>query len=180
MEKPQALYYYSLRSYKKGLNMPPVQNNTPAQSPKKPGFFARLFGKKKDGAALVQPAVSQTPPPQLNDTPSTPTPAPTVGNDIVSATPVSSSMPAMPVPNPVSPPAAPVETVSTMGETPIVENAVAEPQPVSESPMPAAASPNVTEDNGATMPSPQMNTTDQAGLAPADQDKPQTPQNPFA
>lgn len=48
--------------------MPPVTNNSLAQEPKKPGFFARLFGKKKE-TPVVSPASSFTPPPQLTDRP---------------------------------------------------------------------------------------------------------------
>lgn len=48
--------------------MPPVTNTSPAQEPKKPGFFARLFGKKKE-SPVVSPTSSFTPPPQLTDRP---------------------------------------------------------------------------------------------------------------
>ena len=53
--------------------MPPVDNNAPAPSePKKPGFFARLFGKKAEAPAVPVDHQSQTPPPQLDDSGSVP------------------------------------------------------------------------------------------------------------
>lgn len=55
--------------------MPPADNATPTpvptpEEPKKPGFFARLFGGGKKVAAPAVPEnhESQTPPPQLDDT----------------------------------------------------------------------------------------------------------------
>lgn len=55
--------------------MPPTDSNTPAptptpEQPKKPGFFARLFGKKEAPAAQPQ-RESQTPAPQLDEPTST-------------------------------------------------------------------------------------------------------------
>lgn len=90
--------------------MPPADNtNTPAPAPapepaKKPGFFARLFGKKQDATPAVPPHESQTPQPQLDDTvsrdsatPADPT-APSVGVDVTapSVTPAGSDSSSVP------------------------------------------------------------------------------------
>lgn len=159
--------------------MPPVENSTPAQPPKKSGLFARLFGKKKDKAESSQPHVSQTPPPQLNDTPSPSAPLASVGNDIVSATPVSSSMPAMPVPNVVSSGEAVEPAVSA------VNDASAGVPPVSAT-MPAEADPSMAGSQSAPLegavgvPDVSTDLPVQPEQSPHDQDKPLTPQNPFA
>lgn len=158
--------------------MPPVENNTHAQEPKKPGLFARLFGKKKDGAALSQPVVSQTPPPQLNDTPSNPTPVASVGNDIVSATPVSSSMPVMPVTAPVTSLVGTEGAVSSSSVTPSVQPTDTDLQPTEGSPL-SVASPSTIQEDSATGFGVSPIATDQTEPASTDQDKPLTPQNPF-
>ncbi len=69
-------------------------DTTPMPQPPKQGFFAKLFGKKPKGTPLVPAHESQTPPPQLGDSPSTDVQgapvspvapvAPTVGIDVTS------------------------------------------------------------------------------------------------
>ena len=67
---------------KRGIDiMQPSDNSAPTstpvpEQPKKPGFFARLFGKKSSDPVIV-PAQheSQTPPPQLDEVPSVDAPA---------------------------------------------------------------------------------------------------------
>lgn len=159
--------------------MPPVENSTPAQPPKKPGLFARLFGKKKDKVEPPTTPVSQTPPPQLNDTPPPPAPVASVGNDIVSATPVSSTMPAMPVQNNVSSGEAVEPAVAALND------ASAGVPPVSAT-MPAegdssmAESPSVPPEGTVGVPDVSTDLSGQPEQPPHDQDKPLTPQNPFA
>lgn len=104
--------------------MPPATNNSSAPEAKKPGFFARLFGKKQENPVVAQPATTYTPPPQLSDTPAAP--APVVGNEFVAAAPA-----AAPV---TPPPAAPVDaTLAAEPSSPVAEpTAVAESAPVNE------------------------------------------------
>lgn len=105
--------------------MPPADNtNTPApapapEPPKKPGFFARLFGKKSQDDAVVPPHASQTPPPALDDTADTsdPVAAPADPSASAPSTDLPASAPvvgpdeaANPVDVPPSVSAAPVES----------------------------------------------------------------------
>ena len=66
--------------------MPPTDSNTPVptptpEQPKKPGFFARLFGKK-EAPAVQPPRESQTPAPQLDEPTSTDVSTPSASTDV--------------------------------------------------------------------------------------------------
>jgi hypothetical protein len=123
--------------------------------------------------------VSQTPPPQLNDTPPPSAPVANVGNDIVSATPLSSSMPAMPVQNNVSSGEAVEPAVAVVNDASVGVPPASATMPA-EGDSSAAGSPSAPLEGTLGVPDVSTDLSVQPEQPPHDQDKPLTPPNPFA